>query len=62
MASNKIKMTIYTAEDEPPKCIRCDNVIASDELCEKSCGSEHGWAGYVRVAIEGKEDKNERTE
>ncbi len=45
--------TIYTADDEEPKCGQCDNLCdGSDDLCINRCGSEHGWYGYVRTVIE----------
>lgn len=44
---NKI---IYTADDEEPRCGRCDNVCdGNDELCAERCGAEHGWGGYSRT-------------
>ena len=42
--------TIYTADDEEPRCGRCDNVCdGNDELCVERCGTEHGWSGYSRT-------------
>ena len=38
---------VFTADDEEPKCIRCDN--RDDPLCFKYCGPEHGWYGYQRT-------------
>ena len=43
---------VYTADDEYPDCGKCDNINASDELCTKLCGSEHGWSGYSRTVYE----------
>ena len=43
---------VYTANDEEPKCGRCDNVCESDELCIKRCGPEHCWGGYIRTVNE----------
>ena len=40
---------IYTANDEEPKCGRCDNICESDELCVERCGPEHCWGGYIRT-------------
>lgn len=41
---------IYNADDEEPKCERCDN---NDEdsgyYCVHSCGAEHWWNGYERT-------------
>lgn len=42
-------ITIYTADDEEPRCGRCDNVDGNDELCVERCGAEHGWGGYSRT-------------
>ena len=41
---------IYTADDEMPVCIHCDN-FGSDYNCEKYCGPEYGWYGYRRTEI-----------
>ena len=35
----------YTADDEEPDCGRCDNVCASQEICDE-CGSEYYWQYY----------------
>ena len=43
---------VYTANDEEPKCGRCDNICESDELCIKRCGPEHCWGGYIRTVNE----------
>lgn len=41
---------IFTADDEDPKCCRCDNYdLESDYFCIHSCGPEHGWYGYQRT-------------
>lgn len=37
---------IYTADDEEPDCLMCDNCQSSD-LCSE-CGSEHWWHYYER--------------
>ena len=43
-------ITIYTADDEDPRCGRCDNVCdGNDELCVERCGAKHGWGGYNRT-------------
>ncbi len=39
---------VYTADDEEPKCMRCDHCCGSDKICEK-CGAEHWWANYRRT-------------
>lgn len=44
--------SVYTANDEEPKCGRCDNICESDELCIKRCGPEHCWGGYIRTVNE----------
>lgn len=57
--SNDEKMIVeYDADDEDPKCGRCDNIMAGESFCER-CG-ETGWGGYVRretVAIDKQEKK-----
>ena len=40
---------IYTADDETPKCDRCDNADMSCEWCEKNCGAGHWWNCYRRT-------------
>ena len=47
MPDIKGKYIIYTADDEMPNCIRCDN-CGGGFKCDKSCGPKHGWYGYVR--------------
>lgn len=43
-------ITIYTADDEEPRCGMCDNVCdGNDKLCVERCGAEHGWGGYSRT-------------
>lgn len=37
---------IYTADDEEPDCLMCDNCQSSD-LCSE-CGHEHWWHYYER--------------
>lgn len=44
--------TIYTADDEEPKCERCDFMDAPHTLCTGNCGAEHGWNGYQRTEKE----------
>ncbi len=39
------KMAVFTADDEEPECMCCDNIYSS---CCNSCGPEHFWAGYRR--------------
>lgn len=38
----------YTADDEDPKCGRCDYFVDGFD-CSGSCGAEHGWYGYSRT-------------
>lgn len=45
---------VYTADDEDPKCDRCDNCVG-DFDCSGLCGSQHGWYGYCRVELKDKE-------
>lgn len=48
--------TVYVADDEEPKCGRCDHINDSDEWCVKNCGAHNGWNGYERtVFIESEE-------
>ena len=39
----------YTADNEEPMCVRCDNINWKDEWCSECCGSDKGWAGYRRT-------------
>lgn len=41
----------YTADNEEPECGRCDH-FGDDFDCCSSCGSEHGWYGYIRTELE----------
>ena len=46
---------IYTADDEEPDCILCDNVCtASDNVCAR-CGKS-GWMYYQRSEVINKKD------
>lgn len=45
-----MEVKIYTADDEEPKCNRCEHVN-DDYFCVKKCGPEHGWNGYGRVEM-----------
>ena len=47
MSKIKGNYIIYTADDEMPICIRCDNVGGKFD-CEKYCGPKCGWYGYKR--------------
>ena len=38
----------FTADDEEPDCVCCDNILQPDEFCSNNCGPEHGWACYHR--------------
>lgn len=44
------KTTIYTADDEEPDCMKCDNVCASDSVCN-ICGPDGAWCNYKRTDI-----------
>lgn len=44
----KGNLIIYDADDEEPKCGRCDNCIGKFD-CSGSCGPDHGWYGYIRT-------------
>lgn len=41
---------VYTADDEEPKCMRCDHVCGSQDRCDK-CGPEHWWRYYQRTEV-----------
>ena len=41
----------YTADDEEPKCGRCDYFSDGFDCCG-TCGAEHGWYGYIRTELE----------
>lgn len=41
---------IYTADNEEPKCMRCDNVCGSQDKCDK-CGAEYWWQHYQRTEV-----------
>lgn len=38
----------YTADDEEPDCMLCENANADDRFCKNNCGAEHGWSCYMR--------------
>lgn len=38
---------ILDADNEEPKCFRCDNCLSGYDCNE--CGAEYGWAGYQRT-------------
>ena len=42
------RFIIYTADDEMPDCLCCDNCDADYNYCNK-CGAEYGWANYKRT-------------
>ena len=48
---------IYTADDEMPDCLSCDNCDSDEYYCSNFCGHEHGWFGYKRTEKEDVEDK-----
>lgn len=50
-------MAIYTADNEEPKCERCDHINSPEKYCIKHCGPENAWNGYRRSIREG-EDKS----
>ena len=39
---------IYTADNEMPVCIQCDNFDNTHNCC-KFCGPEYGWYAYKRT-------------
>ena len=44
------KHITYTADDEEPKCGRCDYFSGGFDCCGL-CGAEHGWYGYSRTEL-----------
>lgn len=40
------KLVEFSADDEEPKCLECDNV--NTNRCDK-CGPEHFWSWYRRT-------------
>ena len=46
----KGNLIIYNADDEDPKCSRCDECYG-DFDCSGKCGPEHSWYGYSRAEI-----------
>lgn len=45
----------YTADDEEPKCQRCDR-FSGDYDCCNMCGPKRGWYGYCRTVKENEHD------
>ena len=41
------KVRVYTADDEEPDCMTCDNMCAPDKFCT-NCGKTF-WSGYKRT-------------
>lgn len=39
----------YTADDEEPKCGRCNHMQDSDKWCMENCGGANSWNGYSRT-------------
>ena len=39
---------IYTANDEMPDCMLCDN-CDGDFDCSNKCGAKYGWSAYHRT-------------
>lgn len=59
MAERCGKYLVFSADDEMPICVNCDN-FGDNFDCEKSCGAEHGWYGYKRtVDIETPKERGE---
>lgn len=42
------KRVVYSADDEMPDCMMCDN-CDSNFNCIKNCGAKYGWSGYQRT-------------
>lgn len=53
MEDSRSRYETYTADEEEPKCNRCDYLGGGFE-CEKLCGPEHGWWGYRRTEVKEK--------
>lgn len=51
MAERFGELVIYTADDEIPDCLNCDN-CDKDLDCSRYCGAEHGWVCYRRTEME----------
>ena len=51
MFNHERDIKVYTADIEKPSCIQCDRQTVEEELCEKYCGSEHGWGMYIRFEV-----------
>ncbi len=49
MAEKWGKYIVYTADDEMPDCLMCDN-CDNDYDCSRLCGPAYGWAGYKHTA------------
>lgn len=60
MNNLKEKMTLwtYTADDETPNCMKCDNVCGPQEKCDK-CGSKYWWQHYKRTELVGEDKEDE---
>ena len=57
MATFEGRRIIFTADDEDPDCMECDNVDMPTEFCGSTCGPEYGWCGYKRTCwLRGKEN------
>ena len=57
MAERNGVFVTYTADDEIPYCLNCDNCDSKYD-CSKFCGAEHGWFGYRRTVINTKESED----
>ena len=50
------EISVYNADNEEPKCGRCDNVNNPYEWCTKYCGANNGWNGYKRTVLNEREE------
>ena len=46
----KMKIVIYTVDDEEPDCNRCDH-CGDDYICITQCFEENNWSGYERIEL-----------
>lgn len=50
------KCIVYTADDEEPNCMNCD-CNDGGYVCDRMCGSEHSWWGYIRTVKKEREEE-----
>lgn len=47
-----MRVIIYTADDEEPKCNQCCYCNNDDLICADMCGPKYAWLGYERIEYE----------